>query len=179
MKKITGVRLGNVFKGQRPSEFILYREKTDSAASAKKRIIAFIKKNIKEFDILEFQIQDETGKKYVEKAENLKGEVINIVDDNTIAEINDDNTIDISDDVNLSEGALPNKHTLDQLKMVRRLSKKDDIGDRIQKMQGANLHYMRNPIDTGIETMQDFEKHNKKFQPNWNLKHLRPFSDEK
>lgn len=78
--------------------------------------------------------------------------------------------------------SLPQSKTVDQLKMVRRLSKGIDIGDRISDMnkQGANIDYINNVIDTGIESYQDFEKHNKNFVPSWNLKHLlSPFSQDK
>ena len=78
--------------------------------------------------------------------------------------------------------SLPQSKTVDQLKMVRRLSKGIDIGDRISDMnkQGANIDYINNVIDTGIESYQDFEKHNKSFIPSWNLKHLlSPLSHDK
>lgn len=78
--------------------------------------------------------------------------------------------------------SLPQQKSVDQLKMVRNLSKGIDIGDRIPDLmkQGANIHYNRNVIDSGIESYQDFEKKNKKFIPSWNLKHLlSPFSVEK
>lgn len=178
MKKIIGVRLGTPFKGQKPSEFILLR-KNDAPGSVKRRIIRFIEKNVDEFDILEFQIQDETGKKYVASAESLKGEVVNIIDDDTIAEIGDDDTINISENTDEVNESLPQSHTVDQLKRLRKISKKTDIGDRASKMSGGNLSYERNPIDSGIESYQDFQSHNKKFQPNWNLKNLRPFRGEK
>jgi hypothetical protein len=80
------------------------------------------------------------------------------------------------------EGALPRKKTIDQLKRIRKLSKSTDIGDRVPnlKKQGANIHYYQNPIDTGIESYEDFEKKNKSFIPGWNLKHLTsPFKGEK
>lgn len=70
--------------------------------------------------------------------------------------------------------ALPRKHSVDQLKRVMKMSAKTDIGNRISDMnkQGANIHYIQNPIETGIESYEDFEKHNKSFIPSWNLKHL-------
>lgn len=77
--------------------------------------------------------------------------------------------------------SLPRQHTVDQLKRVMKLSAKTDIGNRISDMnkQGANIDYIRNPIDSGIESYEDFEKHNKRFVPSWNLKHLlSPFSSE-
>lgn len=75
------------------------------------------------------------------------------------------------DEVN--EG-LPRQHTVDQLKRVMKISAKTDIGNRISDMnkQGANIDYIKNPIDTGIESYEDYEKHNKKFVSSWNLKHL-------
>lgn len=83
-----------------------------------------------------------------------------------------------SSDVNES---LPRQHTVDQLNKLRKLTKGTDIGDRISDMnkQGANIQYIQNPIDSGIESYEDFEKHNKKFVSSWNLKHLlSPFSGE-
>lgn len=80
----------------------------------------------------------------------------------------------------INEG-LPQQHSVDQWKALRKACKGIDIGDRISDMgkQGANLAYIRNPIDSGIESYQDFEKHNKKFIPSWNLKHLMsPFTGE-
>ena len=73
--------------------------------------------------------------------------------------------------------ALPNQHTVDQLKQ----SAKTDIGNRISDMnkQGANIQYIENPIETGIESREDYEKHNKKFVSSWNLKGmLGPFKGE-
>lgn len=73
----------------------------------------------------------------------------------------------------LSE-SLPREGTVNQLKRLRKLTKGIDIGDRISDMnkQGANIDYIKNPVDTGIESFEDFEKKNKKFVPSWNLKHL-------
>jgi len=79
------------------------------------------------------------------------------------------------------EEGLPSQKTVDQLKMVRKLSKGTDIGDRVSDMnkQGANIQYIQNPVDSGIESFEDYEGHNKKFVPSWNLKHLlSPFSGE-
>lgn len=77
--------------------------------------------------------------------------------------------------------SLPRENSVKQLKKVMDISKKTDIGNRITDMnkEGANIMYIRNPIFTGIESYEDFEKHNKKFVPGWNFKNLRPFSDEK
>jgi hypothetical protein len=77
--------------------------------------------------------------------------------------------------------ALPNQHTVRQLKRVMKMSAKTDIGNRISDMnkQGANIQYIQNPIETGIESREDYEKHNKKFVSSWNLKGmLGPFKGE-
>ena len=77
--------------------------------------------------------------------------------------------------------ALPNQHTVDQLKRVMKQSAKTDIGNRISDMnkQGANIQYIENPIETGIESREDYEKHNKKFVSSWNLKGmLGPFKGD-
>ncbi len=78
--------------------------------------------------------------------------------------------------------SLPRQATVDQLKRVMKQSARTDIGNRISDMnkQGANIQYIQNPIDTGIESFEDFEKHNKKFVSSWNLKGmLGPFKGEK
>jgi len=77
--------------------------------------------------------------------------------------------------------SLPNKKTVDQLKKVMKQSAKTDIGNRISDLnkQGANIHYMQNPIETGIESKEDYDEHNKKFVSSWNLKGmLGPFKGE-
>ena len=77
--------------------------------------------------------------------------------------------------------ALPRQRSVDQLKRVMKMSAKTDIGNRISDMnkQGANIQYIQNPIDTGIESYEDYEKHNKKFVSSWNLKGLLgPFKGE-
>ena len=58
----------------------------------------------------------------------------------------------------LSEGALPRKQTVDQWKKLRKLTKGTDIGDKISDMnkQGANIQYIHNPVDTGIESYEDY-----------------------
>lgn len=70
--------------------------------------------------------------------------------------------------------SFPSQKSVDQLKAVRKLSKGIDIGDRIPDLmkQGANIHYSRNVVDSGIESYEDYEKKNKTFISSWNLKHL-------
>jgi len=81
----------------------------------------------------------------------------------------------------MTNEALPNKKSVDQLKKVMKMSAKTDIGNRISDMnkQGANIHYIQNPIDNGIESKEDYDEHNKKFVSSWNLKGmLGPFKGE-
>jgi len=78
--------------------------------------------------------------------------------------------------------SLPNQRSVDQLERVMKISAKTDIGNRISDMnkQGANIHYIQNPIETGIESREEYDKHNKSFVPSWNLKHLlSPFGKKK
>ena len=77
--------------------------------------------------------------------------------------------------------SLPTQKSVNQLEDVMKKSAKTDIGNRISDMnkQGANIQYIQNPIDTGIESYEDYEKHNKKFVSSWNLKGmLGPFKGE-
>ena len=77
--------------------------------------------------------------------------------------------------------ALPRQNSVKKLKRVMKQSAKTDIGNRISDMnkQGANIQYIQNPIDKGIESYEDYEKHNKKFVSSWNLKGmLGPFKGE-
>jgi len=62
---------------------------------------------------------------------------------------------------------LPRQSTVDQLKRLRKLTKGVDIGDKISDMnkQGANIQYIKNPIDTGIESIEHYWKHNDPVQP--------------
>lgn len=151
--------------------------------SVKSRIKHLIEKN--KGDVFDFVIEENgrrSSKTYGPDNMNpdLIGKEIPIIDNDTIAKFNEDGTIEIVK--NMNEEALPRESTIKQLKMVRKLSRGVDIGDRISKMnkQGSNIHYIKNPIDTGIESYEDFTKHNKKFIPGWNFKHLTsPFRGEK
>ena len=81
----------------------------------------------------------------------------------------------------MTNEALPNPDTVEQLKKVMKISAKTDIGNRISDMnkQGANIQYIQNPIETGIESSKDYEEHNKKFIRSWNAKGLiNPFKGE-
>jgi hypothetical protein len=89
-----------------------------------------------------------------------------------IAKFNLDGTVEVITQTN--EGSLPRKQTVDQWKKLRKMTKGVDIGDRVSDMnkQGANIQYIQNPVDTGIESYEDFEKKNKQFIPSWNVKGL-------
>lgn len=165
MKRIISVRFSPM-SGHSREEFFRGVDST-----VKRKIINLIKNEPDaEYDIL----IDEDGKKYIKKSSELVGQEINVMDDKTIAKFEDGN-ITIEDIV--SEGALPQQRTVDQLKKLRKATKSVDIGDKISDMnkQGANIQYIHNPVDTGVESQQDFEKHNKSFQPGWNVKHIQPF----
>ena len=61
---------------------------------------------------------------------------------------------------------------------VNNLKEHIKILEMVRK-DGLKIQYIQNPVDTGIESYEDYEKHNKKFIPSWNLKHLlSPFSGE-
>lgn len=64
------------------------------------------------------------------------------------------------DEVNES---LPRESSVKQLKRLRKLTRGTDIGDKISDMnkQGANIHYIQNPIDTGVESIEDYWKSNR------------------
>lgn len=146
--------------------------------SVKGRIKSLIEKN--PGDIFHFVI-DNNGVKSVKEfgPDSINPELVNqkvvICDGPYMVEFKPDGTITIVTDIN--EGALPRQSTVDQLERIRKMTKGVDIGDRVSDMnkQGSNIQYIQNPIDTGIESYEDFEKHNKKFIPSWNLKHIDPF----
>jgi hypothetical protein len=56
------------------------------------------------------------------------------------------------------EESLPRKSTISQLKRLRKLTKGIDIGDKISDMskQGANIDYIHNAIDNGLESIEDY-----------------------
>ena len=81
----------------------------------------------------------------------------------------------------ITNEGLPNQHTIDQLEDVMKKSAKTDIGNRISDMnkQGANIQYIQNPIESGIESREDYDRHNKTFISSWNAKGLiNPFKGE-
>ena len=149
--------------------------------SMKGKIKSIIEKN--KGDVFHFVMED-SGVKTVKEfgPENINPELVGqsiiICDGPWMAQFNEDGTIDVVIGTNES---LPRQQSVDQLKRVMKMSAKTDIGNRVSDMnkQGANIQYIQNPIDSGIESYEDFEKKNKTFVPSWNLKHLlSPFSGE-
>lgn len=149
--------------------------------SIKGKIKSIIEKN--KGDVFHFVMED-SGVKTVKEfgPENINPELVGqsiiICDGPWLAQFNEDGTIDVVIGTNES---LPRQQSVDQLKRVMKMSAKTDIGNRVSDMnkQGANIQYIQNPIDSGIESYEDFEKKNKTFVPSWNLKHLlSPFSGE-
>jgi len=144
-------------------------------------------------DNYDFVIEDEKGSKSVKTFgidypnKELMGKTLPIVNDRIKARFNEDGTIDIIEGVSenmimrfseFNEGALPRQQTVNQLKRLRKATKGIDIGDRVPnlKKQGANIHFDRNPVDSGVESYEDFEKQNKGFRPGWNARgEISPF----
>jgi hypothetical protein len=136
-----------------------------------------IKSLIKSNDIYNIDfIVDDNGRisAYSKRMGNLSelfGKKIPIIDDKSFVILNEDGTYELIESTNEN---LVHDKTKKQLEYVMKLSHKTDIGNRISDMnkEGSNIDYIRNPIYTGIESYEDFEKKNKKFIPCWNLKHL-------
>lgn len=144
------------------------KEGEPSSYTERDKIINIIQKNVDgKFQLL----VDEDGDQSTVYSDDLIGEVVNIVDDTCIAEFleGEDGSVGVS--FSVFEGALPREETVKQLKKLRKLTKGMDIGDKISDLtkQGANISYIRNPVDTGIESIEDYWKKNKKFKPNKNL----------
>jgi hypothetical protein len=149
-----------------------------------------------EGDNFDFVVEENRNKKIITFGvdhidEQLVGKTLPIINDRVKVKFNEDGTLQIIEGVteskimrfdDFNEGALPREETVKQLKKLRKLTKSTDIGDRVPNMkkQGANIHFMHNPVDTGIESYEDFEKHNKKFKPGWNTRgETSPFKGEK
>lgn len=78
--------------------------------------------------------------------------------------------------------SLPQQSTVDQLKNIQSVIDKElggDIGDKISDMnkQGANIQYIQNPIKTGIQSIQDYERDNKNFDVKSQAQRMKPFKN--
>jgi hypothetical protein len=98
--------------------------------------------------------------------EDLVGEMISFEDRIFSVELEEDRIkiFEIKENIDIFEGALPQESTVKQLKKIRKKTKSVTIDDKVADMskKGHNLQYYRNPIDTGIESYQDFQRKNKK-----------------
>jgi hypothetical protein len=143
--------------------------------SVKGRIKSLIERNVG--DTFHFVV-DDSGVKSVKEFgpdninPELVGQSVSILDGPYHAMFNEDGTITVV--VPENEGALPRQQTVDQLKKLRKMTRGVDIGDRISDMnkQGANIQYIQNPVDTGIESYEDYQKKNKSWISSWNAKGL-------
>jgi predicted DNA-binding protein len=168
MKRILSVRKSEK-KGGSPGEFVGGADR-----AVRTKIVNLVGRGAGEdFDFL----VEEDGVKSVRTAGDLLGEVVNIVDDTCLAEFVEGEDGQIEVNISLFEGALPREETVRQLKALRKKTKGIDIGDRISDMskQGANIAYVRNPIDKGVESMEDYWRSGKKFKPNRHLKAFKEF----
>ena len=153
------------------------------------KIKSLIEKNFD--DNFHFVVDDNGVKRVIEFGpdninEELVGQTLPVREGNYSVTFNEDGTLTITDGLNENveeiNESLPRQKSVDQLKALRKLTKGIDIADRIPDLmkQGANIHYSRNVIDSGIESYEDFEKKNKSFIPSWNLKHLMsPYKNKK
>ena len=143
--------------------------------SVKGRIKSLIEKN--PGDIFHFVI-DNNGVKSVKEFgpeaidQELVGQLVPILDGPFFVQFNPDGSLEVV--IPENEGALPRQQTVDQLKKLRKMTRGVDIGDRISDMnkQGANIQYIQNPVDTGIESYEDYQKKNKSWISSWNAKGL-------
>lgn len=74
----------------------------------------------------------------------------------------------------IEEGALPREQSVKQLKKLKKLTSKTDIGRKVSMSKSNNLISDKSPIDT-VESYEDFMKNNRNFNSNWNLKGEEPY----
>ena len=185
MKIIIGIRKSSP-KGGKVEQFEMIRSGSGNANVIKNKVLRAIESNPEgnyegtDEPVYDFYITDGT-RKCVSNSFALAGEIVGVTDDKTLIEFNmDDNgNVIISKVETTSEGALPQQTTVDQLKKIRKQTKSVTIDDELSKLnnQGANIQFSRNPIDTGIESIQDYEISNKNFDKKHVFKRIKPFSD--
>ncbi len=175
MKIIIGIRK-SVSSGTRPNQFEMVRKGTGNTTVIKNKILSEIRKeplgnyegtNSPVYDF--YIIDDSDNKSKVKTSIDLEGEIAGVIDEQTQLDFsrNEDGDIIISEINSTNEEALPQESTVKQLKKIKKTINKEiggDIGDKISDMnkQGANIQYIRNPIKSGIESYQDFERKNRK-----------------
>ncbi|NBO22155.1 hypothetical protein EBU94_02280 [bacterium] len=98
--------------------------------------------------------------------DDLVGELISFEDKifSVESEENEIKIFEVKENDDIFEGALPQESTVKQLEKIRKKTKSVTIDDKVAGMskKGANLQYYRNPIDTGIQSYQDFERKGRK-----------------
>jgi hypothetical protein len=185
MKVIIGIRK-SAPKGGKVEQFEMLRPGTGNSNVIKNKILRAIESDSDgnypgtDEPIYDFYITD-GNRKSVSNSFALAGEVVGVVDDKTLIEFNMDENGDvkISKVETTNEEQLPQESTVKQLEKIRKQTKSVTIDDELSKMskQGANIQYSRNPIDTGIESYQDFERGNKDFDSKHKFTNIKPFKN--
>lgn len=171
MKIIIGIRK-SAAKGARIDQFDMVKPGSGNENIIRNKILRHISEhpegNWKDTNepTYDFYIND-NGRKSIKTSVDLVGETVGVIDDNIKVKFdkNDSGDILISRvDDGINEEQLPQESTVKQLERIRKISKGTDIGDRISDMnkEGANIHYIHNPIDKGIESIQSYWKNSKR-----------------
>ena len=170
MKTIIGIRK-SLGKQAKDNRFRILLTDNATKETIRKRILKELKKepygNYEDTDepIYDFYVIDETGKKKLYNSLNILNQDIAIIDDTTIINIKKEGNYRYF--INFVSGlneSLPQESSVKQLKDLRRKTKSVTIDDKVPdaKMKLPNRYYLRNPIDTGVESFQDYLKSNKK-----------------
>jgi len=161
MKTIISIRKWNIDPSKKEefpkadSQYILDRLKMDPVSSEKNPKWEFL--------------VDEYGNNSEKNPNDLVGEIVGVVDNNMVFldfERSSEGRIEINR-IELTKESLPRESTVNQLKKIKRQMNKEiggDIGDKISDMnkQGANIMFIRNPIENEIESYENYEKLNRK-----------------
>ena len=184
MKIIIGFRK-SAPKGGKVEQFEMVRTGTGNPTIIKNKILRSIETNCAgNYDgtdepVYDFYINDE-GKKRVANSIELSGETVGVTDEKTLIEFTKDESGDIKiKRVEVTNENLPQQSTVNQLKKLRKSTKGVTIDDKISDMnkQGANIQYIRNPIDSGIESYQDYQSNNKNLDSKHVFKRIKPFKN--
>ena len=185
MKIIIGFRKSTP-KGSGPNQFDMIKPGTGNTNIIRNKILRAMENEPDgNYDgtndpVYDFYIIDGT-RKSVTNSFDLAGEIVGVTDDKTLIEFNldVDGSVKISKIETTNEEQLPQESTVKQLEKIRKQTKSVTIDDEVSKMskQGANIQYARNPIDTGIESYQDYERNNKNFDKKHTFKRIKPFKN--
>ena len=168
MKVIIGIRKSSP-KGGKLEQFEMIRSGSGNANVIKNKVLRSIESNPDgnyegtDEPVYDFYITD-GARKSVSNSFALAGEIVGVTDDKTLIEFNmdEDGNVKISKVESTTEG-----------------TKGVTIDNELSKLnkQGANIQFSRNPIDTGIESIQDYEMSNKNFDKKHTFKRIKPFAD--